>query len=174
MAIESAFDGMPRMNERSIVSESTGKLRRWLIDEEPVPKSSIVMRTPRFLIALNTSAAASGLDMTVFSENSSSRYLGSMPDSANAVLILADAFFRWNCRADTLTATPIGGSPASCHALFWAHASRSTHSLMGTIRPVSTARGRNSSGNIKPSSGCRQRTSASAPSMAPVVTLTRG
>src|SRR4051812_50170643 len=47
-------------NERSIFSSSTGRRRRWASDDQPVPKSSSEIRTPRRAIASNVAAAPSG------------------------------------------------------------------------------------------------------------------
>ena len=71
-----------------------------------------------------------------------------------------------NWRRERLTAI---GRPASPRALPGAHLARrpgrSTHSPSGTIRPVSSASGMNSSGGTSPCSGCCQRSSASTPTM---------
>ena len=68
-----------------------------------------------------------------------------------------------NERLEKFTAMRIGGKPAACQARFWLHAVRSTHSLIGSMRPASSANGMNSVGDTAPSSGCRQRISASVP-----------
>ena len=53
--------------------------------------------------------------------------------------------------------------PPEAQAWTWAHAVSSTHSPIGMIRPVSSARGMNWAGETMPSSGCCQRTRASKP-----------
>ena len=79
-----------------------------------------------------------------------------------------------NCCTDTFTATRGTTTPWSSQALVWAQAVRSTHSPMGTIRLVSSATGMNSAGDTDPNSLLVQRSRASAPAMAPLVTSTWG
>ena len=45
----------------------------------------------------------------------------------------------WNWRAEKFTDSRIGASPASCHALFCAHAFRITQSPRAMIIPLSSA-----------------------------------
>jgi hypothetical protein len=59
-------------------------------------------------------------------------------------------------------------SKFSTHCLAWRQALASTHSPIGTIRPVSSAMGMNSAGDTGPSSACFQRSRASKPQMAPL------
>ena len=60
---------------------------------------------------------------------------------------------RWNCTGETLTATRIcSGQRAAC-----AQASRTTQAPIGTIRPVSSATGMKSAGEISPRVGWFQR-----------------
>ncbi len=73
-----------------------------------------------------------------------------------------------NWRAERFTAMQIGGKPERCHATFCAHARRSTHRPIGTIKPVSSASGMNSTGGTTPKIGLSQRSSASAPAILPV------
>src|SRR5713226_1124351 len=47
MAASLAFRSTPWMKERSTLITSIGKLRRCPSDENPVPKSSMAIRTPR-------------------------------------------------------------------------------------------------------------------------------
>ena len=56
---------------------------------------------------------------------------------------------RWNCTDDTLIATRRSRGQLAASAI----ASRSTHSPIGTIRPVSSATGMKSAGEIMPSLG---------------------
>jgi hypothetical protein len=55
------------------------------------------------------------------------------------------------------------GVPRSCHSAAWRTACDSTQSPMATMKPVSSATGMNCAGETSPSSGSRQRISASAP-----------
>ncbi len=64
----------------------------------------------------------------------------------------------------------IGCGPMSAQTRAWAQAVRSTHSPIGTMRPVSSASGMNSVGEMMPRSGWRQRTSASTPTIWPLGT----
>ena len=64
-------------------------------------------------------------------------------------------------RAERLTEITSGAKPAWRHAAPWAQAVRSTHSPIGTMRPVSSASGMKRSGRISPRCGWFQRTSAS-------------
>ena len=68
------------------------------------------------------------------------------------------------CRAARLTliSSRVDGF-AACHRAAWRHASCSTARPSGTIRPVSSASGMNSSGGSRPPVGSCQRTSASTP-----------
>ena len=52
-------------------------------------------------------------------------------------------------------------------AASWLKAVRRTHSPIGRIRPLSSAAGMNSAGETGPSSGCVQRSKASAPTRCP-------
>jgi len=54
------------------------------------------------------------------------------------------------------------------------HASRNTHSPSGAIRPISSATGMNSAGEIMPFSGCRQRNSDSKPEIRSAAMSTSG
>ena len=70
-----------------------------------------------------------------------------------------------NLGAEPFTVTRGTLRPVFCQALLWAHAARSTHSPSGTINPVSSATGMNSTGPTSPRSGCAHRSRASAPIM---------
>jgi hypothetical protein len=63
----------------------------------------------------------------------------------------------WNCTVEKLTATRM----SSGQVCAWRQASLSTHSPIGTIRPVSSAMAMNSLGPSRPRSGWFQRISAS-------------
>ena len=62
----------------------------------------------------------------------------------------------------------------SCQARSCWQASSITHWPSGTMRPVSSARGMNASGERRPRCGWSQRTSASTPVMRPVWSDTMG
>jgi hypothetical protein len=64
--------------------------------------------------------------------------------------------------------------PSACQTAACRVASAITHSLIGRIRPVRSARGMKSSGGIIPRTGSSQRMSASAPVMMPVLSSTTG
>jgi len=73
-------------------------------------------------------------------------------------------------RTDTFTATRKSSStaPSRRHCASWAATVPSTHSPMGTISPVSSAAGMNSSGVISPSGPASHRSNASAPRTRPL------
>jgi hypothetical protein len=64
--------------------------------------------------------------------------------------------------------------PAACHDEACRLASAITHSLIGRIRPVRSAKGMKSSGGIIPRTGSSQRISASAPVIVPELSSTIG
>ena len=102
-----------------------------------MPKSSIEMRTPKSRslcrIASVVSLSCNSTDSVI---SSSSRCAG-RPDAANAATTDDTRFGFLNCAGDRLTATL-----TSCdHPAASRHACRSTHSPIGTIRPVSSASG---------------------------------
>ncbi len=66
------------------------------------------------------------------------------------------------------------GRPAACHALYCEQAVRITHSSIDLISQISSAMGINCFGLSNPSSGCRQRTRASAQTIFPVEISTWG
>lgn len=78
-----------------------------------------------------------------------------------------------NWTSDTLTAM-VSAYPWSIHSRNWRVAVCSTQSPMGRIMPLDSATGMNSAGDTRPSSGCSQRSKASAPTMAPLATQTCG
>ena len=65
-------------------------------------------------------------------------------------------------------AEAVVGEQASCHAAVCRQASARTQAPIGTMSPVSSAIGMNTSGGSGPCSGCCQRSSASVPTSAPV------
>ena len=77
-----------------------------------------------------------------------------------------------SCLTERLTLIVSGRSArhaAPGCALAWRQPSRSTQRPIGTIRPISSASGMNSSGPTRPRSGWRQRSSASTPGDGAVV-----
>jgi hypothetical protein len=112
--------------------------------------------------------------MMALSVSSSSRYFGSRPVSVSTCITSFVILRCWNTRADRFTDTRVGGKPSSCQALFWRHASRNTHSDSGPIKPLSSASGMNADGSTNPTSGSRQRTSASMPTICPLRISTCG
>lgn len=82
---------------------------------------------------------------------------GTRPLSASARRMVSFSEPRWNCTAETLTATRM----PSGHFAARAQASRITQAPIGTIRPVSSATGTNSTGEMRPRFGWRHRSSAS-------------
>ena len=70
----------------------------------------------------------------------------------------------WNCSAETLTDTGTSQAAPRCQAAACAHRLRAAPSRRcATMKPLSSATGMNSPGATSPSSGSRQRSSASAP-----------
>ena len=81
---------------------------------------------------------------------------------------------KYHCLADKFTATLKSSNPASFHFLIWLHTVRRTHSPRGNIRPVSSAIGINSAGEIIPSTGSGHLNSASILAILPVARSTIG
>ncbi len=108
--------------------------------------------------------------MSTLSVISISSAAGSSPVSSRIRATSAGKPDWANCCTDTFTATRGTGTPSSRQVLAWAQAVRSTHSPMGTIRLVSSATGMNSAGDTDPNSALVQRSRASTPEMAPLVT----
>jgi hypothetical protein len=101
--------------------------------------------------------------------SSSSRLAGSR-DAASAAITLSASDPLLNWTGDTFTASLM----FSGHVMASVHALVSTHSPNSLIRPVSSAIGMNSAGEIMPRSGWRQRTSASQPVMPSSWRFTQG
>ena len=170
MATSSASSGRLRTNARSILSLSIGKRFRFTSDECPVPKSSMASFTPSALSPCSWRAISAVSSISMLSVSSKARYWGSRPVSSSTLATSVIRFFWRNCTAARLTATGTRGSPASCQALFWRHACRSTHEPMVRISPRCSATGMKSLGGMKLPSFCGQRISASTPVTAPVST----
>lgn len=60
------------------------------------------------------------------------------------------------------------GKPACCQRMAWAQASRSTHSPIGTIRPLSSAAAMKRPGSNNSSGPRCQRSKASTPTTRPL------
>ena len=99
----------------------------------------------------------------------SSRLAG-RPDSASASRTTATTLPRRNWIGDRLTATRTSSGQRAHSMQAW----RSTQSPISTIRPISSATGMNSAGEIMPRSGCGQRSSASQVEMRLVCMLNSG
>jgi hypothetical protein len=115
------------------------------------------------------SVAALSLSRTV-SVISNSRRSGANPEAASALTNVCGSAGLRNWAGERLTA--ILRSAGHCAAV--AQACRMTHSPMGTINPVSSARGMNEAGEIIPFSGCRHRTKASRPQILLLAMLMTG
>ena len=101
---------------------------------------------------------------------SSSSRLAGRPDAASAATIFSASVPLLNWTGETLTASLMSSGQVAASA----QAVVSTHSPSWLIRPVSSAIGMNSAGEIMPRSGCRQRTSASQPVILLSPRLTQG
>ena len=133
-----------------------------------MPKSSIDRHTPSALKRRTFSSTSSASSISRDSVSSSSRREGSRPESASAWVTLFNRSPRRNCTAERLTAMVSSGNPACCQRTAWAQASRSTHSPMGTMSPLSSAVAMKRPGGSS-SSGLRcQRTKASTPTTWPL------
>src|SRR5882672_11361823 len=123
-------------------------------------------RTPRAPILRKVSALSSKLDISTRSVTSSSTRAPSNPCAVRQ-------FFTFSTNtspcassgAETLTANQGFPGSSRCQAPACAMARSSVHSPTARIRPLSSASGTKSSGPSRPSVGCCQRTSASAPTI---------
>jgi hypothetical protein len=139
-----------------------------------VPKSSTDNSTPISRRRSSTRIAASVSCITRLSVSSISSRFGSSPLERSASSTAAASPSCLNCRIERFTETVMAGMPLFCHARAWALAVRITHSPIGTISPVSSARPMKRSGSVSPRSGCCQRSSASQPTSTPSPTWMRG
>ncbi len=110
-----------------------------------------------------------GCVMATPSVSSSSSHCGASPACASKLLMVAGKSAWRNCTADKLTAMVMGVNPLASHCANWVVAVRNTHSPIVNIRPLRSAIGMNSAGDTAPSSGWVQRSSASAPTRAPLI-----
>ena len=141
-----------------------------------MPKSSISRLTPTRLSWPSFAAAPAGSSMRALSVSSRRRLGAGSPDSSRTSHTRAGTSGCENWWPERLTLTATGGPPfaCSCHRRASAHALRSTHRPRGTIVPISSASGMNSSGRSSPRSGCCHRTRASMPAMRCVARETTG
>ena len=113
-----------------------------------MPKSSSAMRTPMARSWCRMASAASSSRISTASVISSSSRLAGRPEAASAATTFSASVPLLNCTGETLTARRIssGQVAASVQAVV------STHSPSWLIRPVSSAIGMNSAGEIMPRS----------------------
>ena len=111
----------------------------------------MAMPTPSAAIWSIASRASPAPSTITPSVTSSSTSVGSTPVSWMRRRRRSTNDERDSWFAETLTAMR-SGRPSACHARAWRSASRSTHSPIGTISPVSSAMGMNSTGEMVPRS----------------------
>jgi hypothetical protein len=139
-------------------------------DEQPVPKSSMAMRTPSARSWNRVFRVASLSWSSTLSVISSSSRSGASPDAAKARMTTWTKPVLRNWTGDRLTATRMWSGQLRAAK----HASRKAHSPSCMMKPISSASGMNSPGGINPLSGWRQRISASTPQMVSVPRSTTG
>ncbi|MNT29102.1 hypothetical protein D3C72_1648290 [compost metagenome] len=105
--------------------------------------------------------ARSALSSSTVSVISSSSSSAGSRVSSRMRRTLSTKMLRWKCTAEMFTATTMPFMPRSSSSRQSRQAVASTHSLRGMICPVSSATGTNCAGEMKPSSGCCQRSKAS-------------
>ena len=81
---------------------------------------------------------------------SSSSALAGSPERARTLSTTSARSVRMNWMPEMFTATFTGVLPSRCHPRASRHASSSTHSPMGTMRPLSSAMGMKRAGEIWP------------------------
>ena len=158
---------MPETNERSILRMSIGNCWRYASEENPVPKSSMASRTPKALsIFIGVTVV---VDVCISADSVSSRtsMAGSNPLAESAPIDVVDdpvplELLGRDVDRDHEAVTPAVPLGPLRHAV------SSTHWPTGTIRPLDSRAGMNSSGWTTPRVGWRQRRSASTPVKAPV------
>ena len=153
---------MSRTNTLSIFSSLTGRRLSLMSDEWPVPKSSIDSAKPAFFSssAMAYSDSSSSCDSVI----SSTRLAGVTPARwvTPSRVWVKPGSRSW--MVETLTDTTGICQPSARHCAIWWQAVSNTHSPMGTMSPLSSASGMNSSGGTAlPSTD--QRSSASAPTV---------
>jgi hypothetical protein len=117
--------------------------------------------------------AWSGLRARLVSVSSTVRRPASRPPSVTAPSTSSTSVPDARCTALMLTAI-VRSSPWRAQATPWATVARSSHRVIGTITPFSSATGMNSAGGTSPRCGWFQRSSASHPVTSPVGRYTTG
>ena len=164
IARSSSRSVMPSTNDLSILITSTGSRYLSLDSEEwPTPKSSIAIRTPSRFRRRSTACAASGSSMIAVSVISRHSADAGRPLTRSASSTTRARLGLESWRGLRLTAMTKSGWPAARHSAAWRQAVLSTHSPIGTIRPLCSAIGMKVAGEIIPCTGCCQRSSASMP-----------
>ena len=136
-----------RMKEWSILSWSSGSLRRVASDEYPVPKSSSEKLRPRRLSVAMVCAVWVKSVMTRLSVNSSFRLEGCTPLCSKIPCSMGTKSGWLNWRALTLTdKVRPAVSGTRCQRASSAQAVRSTHLPISTMIPLSSAARMNSPG----------------------------
>ncbi len=164
----------PRTTVRSILRTSTGQRVRQLSEPEAVPKSSTDSRSPRDFSSSRLGRGSGSAVNSRLSQSSRSMSRGSRPVSAMTRATTRARSPSVSCPIETLTERRRSASPARCQLATCRQAEASTHSPIGPIRPVASASDRNPAAARSPDSGCRQRSSASTPTMRPEASSTCG
>ncbi len=118
---------------------------------------------PSFFSSLMVFSAHVSSAISTDSLISSSNMAGSSPVSCRIAATWAGYSASANCRPETLTAMRCTARPSARQVLACRQAVRSTQVPIGSIRPVSSATGRNSALLTTPSSALLQRSTASIP-----------
>ena len=104
----------------------------------------------------------------MLSVSSRARQEASRPETRRAVATVSASARLATWAADRLTLIVSGAASgrARHHSAAWRQACSSTQRPIGSISPFSSATGMKSTGEIRPRSGCSQRTSASTETIA--------
>jgi len=130
-----------------------------------VPKSSTDNSIPRSPSNFKSRIARSGFCIITLSVTSSSKCLAGKPVSANTRFTSSTKELRCNCCPATFTAMRPKCLPSLSQRMPWRQAVSNTHKPISWIRPIFSATGINIAGEIKPSWGSCQRSSASNPTV---------
>ena len=163
------------MKTRSILRASTGNRGRRLKEEYPVPKSSMLRRTPRAFSSCSTERARSASPIAIVSMISRLIVLGATPVCLSISPMPSAKSGRANCLGVMFMLIVRGGSQSNCDCQDRSCVQASSNSalLIGRMSPVSSATGMNSVGETIPSGRC-QRLKASKPMIFPLVSETIG
>ena len=128
-----------------------------------MPKSSMLILTPRALMACRRWAVSTGFSMATVSVISSFRFSGGSPDWRKAWATVLQMLWWASCRAEmfTLMLTEPMSLRSTRVSTMSRQACPSTHSPRGTMKSVASATVKNSTGCIRPWRGWFQRNSAS-------------